>query len=433
MRSASPSRTRAARSSAPRSSVPLLALLAASCTGVFQGTLPETPQSWSASAPEGQLEIGAAEADITPPGVQYLAGYRIARESVGVFSRLAVRAFVVRRGELEVALVGIDNLGLQREDVEWIKSGIAGFHNGAVFLCASHTHAAPDLVGFWGRYFLSSGRDRDYLALVRSQTVAAVAEARAKARPARLVRGEALLPPRGLVRNSKREEVFDRRMTVLQARDLATDAPFAALLHLSCHPEVLRRVNEKLSSDYVGALCERWQAAGLGQPVFVNGAIGAMVTPGITPNGEPGVPLMGERLFELGKQALASARDVAGGGLEVRRRDLFSPFTSPALLLGRLSLAIPRAVYQGYVRSTVGYLRIGDLEIATVPGEMEPGLAARIRRESGRPGLLVLGLVDDELGYLMGERDARNPRFEYERLMSTSVDIGERVLAALLR
>ena len=400
---------------------------------MFQGTLPERAQSWAASSQAAQLFVGAAEADVTPTGVQYMGGYRIARESIGVFSALKARALVLATKDLKVAIVGLDNLGLQREDVEWIKSGITGFHNGAVFVCASHTHAAPDLIGFWGWFFLSSGRDREYLALVRKQVCAAVAVAEANARPAQLVRGEAWLPPRDLVRNSKREEVFDRRMTVLQAKDAATGEPLAALLHLSCHPEVLRRANEKLSSDFVGALCDSWMGAGLGQPVFVNGALGAMVTPGIKPNGEPGVPLMGERLLALGREALASAQPVSGTELEVRRRDVFSPFTSPALLLGRLSLAIPRAVYSGKVRSTVGYLRVGDVEIATVPGEMEPGLAARIRRESARPNLLIFGLVDDELGYLMGENDARNPRFEYERLMSTSVDVGERVVEALLR
>lgn len=379
------------------------------------------------------FEIGAAAADITPRGEQYLGGFALARSGSEIFSRLEVRAFVVRCGGLQVAIVGIDNLGLMREDVEWMKSGIAGFANGAVFLCSSHTHAAPDLVGFWGRWFLSSGRDRAYLAQVRKGVVDAVAAAAASARPARLWLAEAALPPRGLVKNSKRSEVFDRRITVLQARDAVSGEPIAALLHLSCHPEVLRRGNVKVSSDYVGALCDAWRAAGLGEPVFVSGALGAMVTPGISPNGEEGVPLMGARLCELAKAALPAAREVQPRGLEVRRRDVFSPFTSPALLLGRLSLVIPREVYGGMVRSTVGYLRLGDVEIATVPGEMEPTLAARIRRESGKPNLLVFGLVDDELGYLLSEDDARNPRFGYERLMSTAVDVGERVLAALLR
>jgi len=403
------------------------------CTGIFQGTLPEHPQSWCSLGSGAVLEVGAAEADITPPGPVYLAGYSMARVSTGVFSPLAARALVLRCGGQKVAIVGIDNLGLQREDAEWIKSGIAGFQNGAVFLCSSHTHAGPDLVGFWGAYFLSSGRDPEYLGLVRQRIVEAVAAADANAREARLFRGEAWLPPRDLVRNSKRPEVFDRRLTVLQARDAHGGAPLGALLHLSCHPEVLRRGNDKVSSDFVGALCDAWRKEGLGQAVFVNGALGAMVTPGISPTGEAGVGLMGQRVLELCRQALAGAQEEPVERIEVRRRDVFSDFTSPALRIGRLSLAIPRAVYSGQVRTTVGYLRVGDVEIATVPGEMEPGLAARIRRDCGRPNLLILGLVDDELGYLLGERDARNPRFGYERLMSPSADCGERVLEALVR
>ena len=64
---------------------------------------------------------------------------------------------------------------------------------------------------------------------------------------------------------------------------------------------------------------------------------------------------------------------------------------------------------------------------------MEPGMAERIRRQAMRPNLLVFGLVDDELGYLMSLKDAVDPEFAYERSMSPCVDAGERVLQALLR
>ena len=108
------------------------------------------------------------------------------------------------------------------------------------------------------------------------------------------------------------------------------------------------------------------------------------------------------------------------------------PMTSPGLLLGRTTMIIPRRAYRGMVRSSVGSIRIGSIEILCVPGEMEPTLAARIRQQTLKQDLLLFGLVDDELGYLMRERDARDPLFEYERLMSPVVDTGERVEDAVL-
>jgi hypothetical protein len=408
----------------------LAGLAAAGCTGIFHEPLPDAPARFERRAVGAPLRAGFASADITPVRDLYLGGFDLARVSTGIHSRLQARALVLELGDMRVAVVGIDNLGLQRQDVEWIKSGLVGFQNGCVFLCSSHTHAAPDLVGFWGWYFASSGRDRDYLARVRHGVAEAVAAAAARLRPAEFYRGEARIPLQGLVRNSNRFGLFDRRLTLLQARDAETGAPLGALLHMGCHPEVLRRGNTLVSSDFVGALCDSWAAAGLGQAVFVNGALGAMVTP--QPSGTDGISRMAEGLLAVARRALATAEPVPVADIEVRRRDVYMPLTAPGLLLGRLTLAIPRPAYGGQLRTSVGYLRIGEVEAVCVPGETEPTLAERLRRTAGKPNLLLLGLVDDEVGYLMREVDARDPLFGYERLMSPVVDAGERIAAALV-
>jgi hypothetical protein len=115
----------------------------------------------------------------------------------------------------------------------------------------------------------------------------------------------------------------------------------------------------------------------------------------------------------------------------VRRQDVYLPLTSFGLRLARLTLVIPRELYGGHARTTVGWLRIGELQAVAVPGEMEPALAERIRARLGVPDLLVFGLCDDELGYLMREQDARDPEFAYERSMSPCVLAGEMIEEAL--
>ena len=169
--------------------------------------------------------------------------------------------------------------------------------------------------------------------------------------------------------------------------------------------------------------------AGLGQAVFVNGALGAMITP--EPSGLEGMQVMTDALMETGREALDQAAPVDVRELEVRRRDVYMPLTSTGLLLGRLTMVIPRRAYGGHMRSTVGSLRIGPIEAVCVPGEMEPTLAQRIRDTLGAPDLLVFGLVDDEVGYLMREVDAKDPLFAYERSMSPMVDAGEVVFEAV--
>lgn len=410
----------------------LAALLGcAGCAGIFQRPLPQPAADYVATARGEQLLVGAAERDITPAGDVWLAGFALARGSTGVQSPLKARALVLALGGQRVAIVGIDSLGAMREDVDWIKAGIQGFANGSVFVCASHTHAAPDLIGLWGYYLLSSGRDPGYVALVRRQVAAAVAAALAAAAPARLELGQARLPPQGLVRNSNRRGVFDRRLTVLHARAVDDGRPLGTLLHLACHPEVLRRDNTELSADFVGALCDDWRAAGHGQAVFVNGELGAMVTPDVQPRNAAGVPIMAGQLADLAAAALAAARPLGAEQLEVRRRDLYVPLSTMGLKLGRLAMVIERELYDGCARSSVGYLRLGEFEAVAVPGEMEPVLAARLRAQLRRPRLLVFGLCDDELGYLLREVDARDPEFAYERSMSPCTRAGELVVEAL--
>lgn len=413
------------------SCVPIAAVLGG-CAGIFQRARPARDATYAVTVPAtGGLRVGSAERDVTPAVGTYLAGFSPARASTAVSMPLKVRALVLEVGARPFAIVGIDNLGAMREDVDWIKAGIAGFANGDVFVCSSHTHAGPDLVGLWGFYMLSSGREPEYVGVLRRAVAEAVAEARANAAPAALVRGEARLPAAGLVKNANRRECFDRRVTVLHARAVDNGRPLGTLLHVACHPEVMPRRNTAISADFVGALCDAWRARGHGQAVFANGALGAMVSPDVQPRDATGVAAMGERVCALAEQALAAADAVPVDAVEVRRRDLYVPVRSLGFRLGRLTTALQRELFDGCARSVVGFLRIGTFAAVGVPGEMEPALAERLRRELRAPDLVVLGLCDDELGYLLRERDARDPEFEYEKSMSPCLLAGEIVRAAI--
>ncbi|MFN3241785.1 MAG: hypothetical protein ACE37K_09765 [Planctomycetota bacterium] len=411
-------------------SLALLWLLAG-CAGIFQRAAPDRVETYLAKADASTLRVGSAARDVTPAVGDYLGGFDLARTSTGIGSPLEVRVLVFETATRRFAIVGIDSLGLMREDVDYIKSGMAGFANGDVFVCSSHTHAGPDPIGIWGYYFLTSGRDGRYIGRLRKAVREATAEARANAAPAVLRQGVSLLPEQGLVRNSNRSGVFDRRVRVLHAQAVDDGRPLGTLLHMACHPEVLRRKNTLVSADFVGALCDEWQRRGHGQAVFANGALGAMITPQFRPNDMTGVAEFGRRICALCERALEDGEALPVDAIEVRRSDLYLPMISAAFRIGRATTSLQRELFDGAARTSVGYLRIGAFEAVAVPGEMEPALAQQVRGELGRPDLVVLGLCDDEVGYLMREQEAVDPEFAYERSMSPCRMAGEMVRRAL--
>ena len=293
----------------------LLMMLPVACTGLFQRSMPGEAARYEIVAnATGGLRVGSAERDITPEVGEYLGGFDIARTSTAIGSPLRVRALVLETDARRFAIVGVDNLGLMREDVDYIKSGVGGFANGDVFVCSSHTHAGPDPIGLWGYYFLTTGRDVSYVQRVRTAVREAVAEAHHNAAPADLSHGRALLPDAGLVKNANRRFVFDRRIVVLHARARDDGRPLGSLLHFACHPEVLPRRNTLASADFVGSLCDEWRRRGHGQAVFVNGALGAMISPDVRPRDMSGVRTFGERACDLCERALARCRTAGRRG-----------------------------------------------------------------------------------------------------------------------
>jgi hypothetical protein len=416
-----------------RWSVWLGAAVLAGCAGVFQHARPAVPMHYErvVQVADGELRVGAAERDVTPAIGGYLAGFSLGRTSNRIASNLAVRALVIETAARRFAIVGIDNLGVMREDVDWIKSGLPGFANADVFVCASHTHAGPDLIGLWGAWLWTTGRDRDYLTRVREAVAGAVAAAREAAAPARFVHGRGRLPEAGLVKNSNRPFVFDRRVEVLAALALDDGRPLGTLLHFACHPVVLPRGNRAISADFVGELCDEWRRRGHGQAVFVNGALGAMISPAKRSRDERGMRSFGDEACDVCERALAAAGPLPVPVIEVRRRDVYLPLTTLGFRLGRLTGVLQRELFAGDARSTVGYLRLGAFEAITVPGEMEPALAETIRGDLLRPDLVVFGLCDDEVGYLLRRQEATDPLYRYERSMSPCRDAGELVRAVL--
>lgn len=138
------------------------------------------------------LTAGAAVSDITPPRGCPMAGYYSARGAEGTHDPLRAKALVLEQDGVRVALVALDLIGTPRELVEATRAAIekeTGIPAAHVMISATHSHTGP-VLSERGRFAegVPGGQEilRAYLKELPGRIAAAVKDADAKRRPARV-------------------------------------------------------------------------------------------------------------------------------------------------------------------------------------------------------------------------------------------------------
>ncbi len=101
----------------------------------------------AACASAGEIEVGFAVEDITPPTDFPMAGYYHERLAEGTIDPLKAKAIYFRDGELEVAYVVCDLIGISKDLNREIRKRVedeTGIPASHIILSATHTHTAPD-------------------------------------------------------------------------------------------------------------------------------------------------------------------------------------------------------------------------------------------------------------------------------------------------
>jgi hypothetical protein len=417
------------------------------------------------SSAAGPLLAGFGEADITPKlggKPVYLAGFGQNRKATGVHDPLKARAVVLRHGDRKLALVALDLVGFFHPNVVHVRERLAGFDY--VLVCSTHQHEGPDTLGLWGPNPFTSGVDPAYLKHVEEQAAEAVRAASAAARPVTARLGTARAPE--LLHDGREPYVKHDELTAIQFLDADQGRPAGLLVQWNCHPETLGSKNTEVSADFVGATVNFLHERHHCPVVFLNGTVGGLMTSlGVDVKDEQGKALAdgtwekteryGRLVGELADRALASARPVDLTPLEARGRAVFLPLANKAYLLGRqlgvldregflwvgdpyrAEPAAPREVTKPLcIRTEVAWLRLGDVEVAAIPGEIYPELVLDRVQDPPDPGAdfpdapiepalykqmkaphrMLVGLANDEVGYIIPKRQwDEKPPFCYGR------------------
>lgn len=331
---------------------------------------------------------------------------------------LTVRALVIENGETRVAICSTDFLGFPGVLCKSVRAQVSGIAPENILIGATHTHSAPDCYGFTDKSG-KTGTDIEYLSSVCTKLADAITEAVDKLQPAciKIATGRA----QGKIAfNYYAEQLYDPRCDVIQVLD-AKGKPFATLVNYACHPEIIGADQGILCPDFVGPLYDRIKERGGGTGIFMNGALGGMVTADC--RGPDGKDIRTwDECIRIGYLlADESLRIVAGAPIH----------KNPKLFCGNITIKFPieseliRSILKlsplgfeldekGHVASQVNVVNIGSAQILTIPGEALPNIGYYLKRKMHGKHNFLFGLTNDAFGYILTKVDWNSfDRYDY--------------------
>lgn len=392
-----------------------------------------------------QLCAGYAQQVITPPldPPVFLAGFDINRRAESVHDDLWVRALALVLGETRLVLVCIDVIGLGRTHCLEIQERLRKqWAETPIIVACTHTHHGPDTIGLWGPDQSRSGVDPTYLDHLKSVVADCCRSALQVLTPVTMCTATVDVP--SVVKNFRDPAIIDAELSCIQWVD-PKGKIFATLLIYPCHPEAMWRENTAITADYADALRRTVEAATDAPAIFCVGALGGMLSPAVPERTFAATEAMGTLLGQAALGALAGKTAHPVTSLTLTHRPFTIPMTNPLFQMAVDNGLLPQ-VFQpdGAVLTEANLLRLqspgGDLLLATAPGELLPklGLALKAQlRATGAATAAIIGLANDELGYILPAEDFRYPEnpFEpgahYEETMSVSIEAGPRLMAVL--
>jgi hypothetical protein len=394
------------------------------------------------SAAQG-LRAGAAVRIITPdPLLPVSGGVGTPHETKEKRGDLFVRAFVVEKGGVRVAIVSVDNLGWSSILGDRSRKLIKGIPAENILIGATHTHSAPDAYGFPDETGKSHA-DLKYLDWCVKQIADAVNEATAHLEPAvlKIAVGEA----KGKISyNYYAPQLYDPRCGVIQA--VATtgknkDKVIATLVNYAVHPEVLGSGRGILSPDLCGPLYQRIESKAGGVAMFMNGAQGGMVTADVRlpDGGEANTweecmrigTLLGDEALRIVADAPAQSDPV----LVCTSRRIKFPVESEIMRYILKNSPLKMTSDQSdSISTTLNYLQVGTARVLTIPGEALPNIGYYLKRKLNTQQAFLFGLTNDAFGYILTDVDFNSfKRYDYVSRTSLGEMTGEIYITQVLR
>mgnify|MGYP006308800945 CR=1 FL=1 len=196
--------------------------------------------------------------------------------------------------------------------------------------------------------------------------------------------------------------------------------PFATFVNYAVHPEVLGSDQGILSPDLIGPLYNEIEEDGGGVGIFMNGALGGMVTAdNRTPNGKD--MRTWEECVRIGELLADEALRIVEDAPIQREPNLFCdatcitfPIDSPMMQAIVKSSPLGYELDNNRITTQVNVVNLGNAQMLTIPGEALPNIGYYLKRNMHGEHNLLLGLTNDAFGYILTKVDFDSfERYEY--------------------
>ena len=122
-------------------------------------------------------------------------------------------------------------------------------------------------------------------------------------------------------------------------------------------------------------------------------------------------------------EAVETARsEVTEAPITLQRKRLYLPVENWRFRLAQRIGFLKREEYDGTLKTELNLLGLGPAQLVTVPGEICPEIGMAIKENMRAQFKFLVGLGNDELGYILRPSQFNDPVYGYERSMSIGRD-----------
>ncbi len=365
------------------------------------------------------FRAGVAVRDVTPEKMLPVSGgVGPSRPVTQKIDALTVRALVLENSGVRVAICSTDFLGFPGVLCDRVRSRVSGIAPENILIGATHNHSAPDCYGFPDQSGNTSA-DLAYIEDVCLKLADAINEAVENLQPGhvKIATGKA---QGKIAYNYYAERLYDPRCSVVQVLDVAGE-PIASLISYACHPEIIGPGQGILCPDFVGPLYDRLEERGAGAGIFMNGALGGMVTADCRDSDGRDVQRWDECIRIGNLLADEAIRIVADAPIQEDPVLFCGATTVDFPIENEMLLAVVKLSPLGFqlndrggVSSQVNVVNLGNAQMLTIPGEALPNIGYYLKRKMHGEHNLLFGLTNDAFGYILARVDWDSfDRYEY--------------------